>query len=229
MADRFIPIKIESSSYNDYKLEIGQFKYTGGFDGMKDLILENIISAYKGMKNDNRWRTIIEEEHFTDLLVDKMKQNPLFCYVFIVNREPKEGNFTNIGYLDIKIDIPSAGRYFAIECKKIDTKTGRSSLRQKYIEDGLSRFINGKYAKEENFGGMIGYVVEGDIVETSSDMKRRVREYRYVQGKEHLLDKTCVSYQGSFQSEHIRENNLGNIHIYHLLFDFEKKDDIHWN
>ena len=220
MTNRFIPVEIKFTRDN-FRIRVGQIEYSRNFEGIKILILEKIITSYQKLRAEEKWKSLTLETDFSDLLVEELKQNELFIYVFIVNREPQEGLYSNKGFLDIKIDIATTGRYFAFECKRLDDKIGKSSLQQAYIDEGLHRFITGKYAKEEDFGGMIGFVVAGKISLTVQDMKRKVKNYHFVDGYK-LLDAFCNNLLTIFQSKHKRENGLGDMHIYHLFLDFIK-------
>lgn len=222
MLGRFIFVK-SVEGQDIFWINTETAKYKGNFKELKTWILENTISSYRELKSKNDWKRLWKEPDFSDLLVLQMKQNRFFD-AFPVNREPKEGlgMERDYGYLDIKIDVPlGCGRYFAFECKKLDQKVGKSSLQQEYIDEGLHRFVVGKYAREEDFGGMIGFVIAGEIKKVISDIKERVRGHFFVQEYERLLMTTCVGFSTSFQSRHTRKNNLRNIHIYHLFFDFE--------
>lgn len=131
MADRFMFVKCIKGQYTFCMEETEAAKYKErNFEELKTLILENIVSSYQEMKLKNDWDGSGREPDFSDSLVIQMKQNRLFD-ALPVNRELKEGLGKNrgYGYLDIKIDIPlSGGRYFAFECKRLDDKTGKSSL-----------------------------------------------------------------------------------------------------
>lgn len=54
--------------------------------------------------------------------------------------------------------------YFAFECKRLNgvRKEDRSSLARLYVLEGMMRFVDGKYAKGLDKGGMLGYVMDGD-------------------------------------------------------------------
>ncbi len=221
MADKFIQVDIKKLAPDNFRISLDQqIKYDGNFDGIKTLILENVITSYQELRVEEKWKSLTSEPHFRDLIVERMGRNLLFVYCFFINREAQEGFYSEIGYSDIKIDIAASGRYFAFECKRLDDKTGKSSLQQKYIDDGLDRFIAEKYAKEEDFGGMIGFVVTGEIENIVLDMKGKVKNHCFVHSYGFLLNKFCDNCRTSFQSKHVRKNSLGDIHIYHLFLDF---------
>lgn len=55
--------------------------------------------------------------------------------------------------------------YFAFECKRLNVIKGgrRESLSNDYVKAGMMRFITSKYAATLFQGGMIGYVMDGDV------------------------------------------------------------------
>lgn len=56
--------------------------------------------------------------------------------------------------------------YVAIECKRVGA--GSSALNNSYVDEGVDRFVSGKYAAGHEWGFMLGYVLAhpvGDVVE----------------------------------------------------------------
>ena len=55
--------------------------------------------------------------------------------------------------------------YFALECKRLNVVANgkRSSLAGEYVEEGMARFVTGKYAGGLDKGGMLGYVMDGRL------------------------------------------------------------------
>lgn len=56
--------------------------------------------------------------------------------------------------------------YYVLECKNLST---RQNLINEYIyvdtkdDGGIYRYFNGKYAQEQSFGGMIGFILRGEV------------------------------------------------------------------
>ena len=50
--------------------------------------------------------------------------------------------------------------YFGIECKRI--RSTPKDLAKKYVDNGVARFVNGKYSKNHSWGAMVGFVIDGD-------------------------------------------------------------------
>ncbi len=84
------------------------------------------------------------------------------------------------GYLDISI-LFWVGRNnlcLAIECKRLNVrnkKGERDSLAHEYVRKGMMRFVNRKYAPDLPLGGMIGYVMDGDIAFAFAAVKAKIR------------------------------------------------------
>ena len=55
--------------------------------------------------------------------------------------------------------------YFCLECKRLNvTKAGSTrSHANEYVVHGMMRFISGQYASQVQQGGMLGYVLDGDV------------------------------------------------------------------
>ncbi len=71
--------------------------------------------------------------------------------------------------------------YFAIECKRLNVVSAngkRSSLAREYVDKGMMRFIEGKYAKGLDKGGMLGYVMDGKVTDAVNAVDIKVREFR---------------------------------------------------
>ncbi len=56
--------------------------------------------------------------------------------------------------------------YFAFECKRLNVvgnSGSRHSLATEYVQEGMLRYLEGKYAGGLDKGGMLGYVMDGDV------------------------------------------------------------------
>jgi hypothetical protein len=116
------------------------------------------------------------EREIAKFLRLKLNANREFGYHFKAfgentNDEDLEGNY------DITIHSTNwRSKDFYFECKNLDNS---QDLVNKYVcynkgnstfDGGVLRYFNGKYAQNLNFGGMIGFVLEGNI----SDIKKKI-------------------------------------------------------
>jgi hypothetical protein len=70
--------------------------------------------------------------------------------------------------------------YFAFECKRLNVvlEGKLSSLADKYVKKGMVRFVTGKYAKGLDKGGMVGYVMDGQLDDAILAVKEAVEQRR---------------------------------------------------
>lgn len=68
-------------------------------------------------------------------------------------------------------------RYLAYECKKLNVRRegARRSQAGTYVQDGMMRFVTGKYAKGLPVACIIGYVMDGDVAFAYARIKATVR------------------------------------------------------
>lgn len=111
------------------------------------------------------------------------------------------------------ISFAISGFEFIIECKRLKFADS------KYLDEGIRRFVQLKYAESETSAGMVGFVIGGDIDKIVKNLKPKIKEFHYTTGFEFLLEKNCVNWKHSFQSRHNRDNDVP-IHLYHMFFDF---------
>ena len=65
------------------------------------------------------------------------------------------------GRIDIKIIYSfDEAEYFGMECKRVTGKNKR--LAKKYVDEGVMRFVTGKYSPGHDWAAMLGFVIDGD-------------------------------------------------------------------
>ena len=73
------------------------------------------------------------------------------------------------GRMDIVFSplVPAEQVYFCLECKRLNvTKDGRKrGLATEYVVHGMMRFMTGQYGSVVRDGGMLGYVLDGDVAD----------------------------------------------------------------
>lgn len=165
----------------------------------------------------------------------KLKANREFGFNFSVkgeetNDEDVEGNY------DITIhNTYWKNQDFYFECKNLD---GSKDLTDKYVcyntykknlenenifDGGVLRYFNGKYAQNLTFGGMIGFIIDGNINNIKTAILKKL-SYKFLISPEGDListkDNSIENNPFTFDSLHSRMNTKFTIH--HLLFDFVK-------
>ncbi len=184
-------------------------------------LLKNKIKSEKSKENPRVEREIA-------MFVRKhLNKNSDFNYNFKAsgeetNDEEIEGNY------DITIcSTIWRSQNFYFECKNLDKS---QDLVNKYVyyntghkifDGGVYRYFNGKYAQQQDFGGMLGFVLDGDVSEIKKKIISKLNEKFDITPEGDLIkitDSSIASNNFTFESIHNRKNKK--FSIYHLLFSF---------
>jgi hypothetical protein len=100
---------------------------------------------------------------------------------FLIRREDLEFNMDlakETGRKDI-VFFPSTQEeiYLCVEAKRLNaTVSGRrESLADKYVTQGMQRFVDGKYARFVRHGAMLAYVLDGQIGRAMKNVENNIR------------------------------------------------------
>lgn len=110
--------------------------------------------------------------------------------------------------------------FFELECKRlrVRTESGFKHSADEYVEDGLRRFVDGKYSAGLTCGGMLGYVMDNCVDESFESVQREIEKRR---AKLKMKKPTCApsstlpSHRHSLDTFHSRSE--GELTIHHLL------------
>jgi hypothetical protein len=162
-------------------------------------LLLNIYGCYELMKADKIKVPKNDENKIRDILLinylsDKHIRNTICnIYNFRFDKEVDE----NDGRVDIKIinknDFEDFDAYYIIECKRLD---GRSTLNNKYVSEGLNRFLNGKYSSSYGVNGMIGFIIKD--IDINANMHKIGSCFKLIQ-----KDKLYSSYHKGLKLHHL--------------------------
>lgn len=235
------------------KLEKIKKNYKGtGLADKDDFWLEMIFKylfQFYNCNTDKKYSSKSENE-IKKSMQDWFCENEEFLSHFTLNFEPRSQETEQEGYDDIKFQSQFWGggrKYFVIECKNLSeakrsmdeyiflTKSKKKGANViKYDDGGLYRFLINKYAANQKYGGIIGFVRKGNIRMIIETLKNNIRNFQLTScnGKRYgqlinseLLKQTIFENPDTFQSNHVRwdiakDIIIPAIHIYHILFDF---------
>lgn len=165
----------------------------------------------------------------------KLKANREFGFNFSV-----KGEETNDESVEGNYDITIHNTYwknqdFFFECKNLD---GSQNLTDKYVcyntykkniigqnifDGGVLRYFNGKYAQNQPFGGLIGFILAGDFGKIKFNLVSKLKQNLITTPEGDLIRVNDCSIEGNeftFDSIHKRKDTEFTVH--HLLFDFTK-------
>lgn len=111
------------------------------------------------------------EDPVTETLCRALRQSPrartlpFQIHLQSVEIDPAEGQ--DQGRMDIAfyLLVPREDIYFCLECKRLNVReqSGVRHLFTEYVRQGMMRFVRGQYAKSVRNGGMLGFVLNGDV------------------------------------------------------------------
>jgi len=94
--------------------------------------------------------------------------------------EDDSAGAAELGRIDLKLFPAGSAReevYFAFECKRLNAVIGDRcrSLASEYVTKGMMRFVTEQYSNTQKHGGMIGYVLDGNITRAITRIGRNLR------------------------------------------------------
>lgn len=196
------------------RIWLQQIPYRSKVDLYENLYLQAIIDSYQHID-----KSIGKEEKIRDRF-----------YYDLIYRNPLTKQWVDLEYLDIRfekwkmnveksksrVDLSffwSGFGHFEIECKRLFQQESKNEA---YLNEGLKRFIELKYAEKNNYAGMIGFVVSGDILNIKNKIQLGVNNFH----SDNSFNKnTCLKWEHNFISYHKKVDDK-KIKVYHLFFQF---------
>ena len=120
-------------------------------------ISRKLYAALKNGKDRNRYPFLIRYEDVeidTDLAIETGRKDIVF--------------FPPANDEDI---------YFCLEAKRLNALISgvRRSLADEYVKEGMQRFIDGKYSRFVRHGGMLGYVLNGQVARAMRNVEANIQ------------------------------------------------------
>lgn len=204
--------------------------WAGLIDPMVPEILRLVVETWGEMQPpapDQR------EDDITNQLCVALQRNrrvrKLMFYVItqMVILKPDAGE--EVGRMDItflptgKDLAPNESIYFCLECKRLNVlKNGRRrSYASEYVKFGMLRFVTGQYSLSVRHGGMVGYVLDGDVSRAMSNVENCIRKHRAklrIVGPDAFVPSEHLKgVQSARESHHHRAHESTPFRIHHLF------------
>lgn len=141
----------------------------------------------------------------------------------VVELEPASGE--DLGRLDIAFRplIPREDIYFCLETKRLNViKDGQTrAYAAEYVIFGMMRFVNGQYSRAVRHGGMIGYVLDGDVTRAITNVEGNIQRQHSAlcmtaPGK--FLPSTVLKKDARARETHHHRTHETNVFCIHHLF-----------
>ena len=191
-----------------------------GFDGIMTL-LGIICKAYKNLCVYEKVTSEMDEPEITEELLIELKliwkktDLPLIPHHEKSDRKGKRrGRAPTIDFCFR--DRWYKDSYFGAECKILEEKNNK--LYNLYIEEGVGRYLSGKYGENCSAGSMIGYVKIGNTAEIINEVKVRVNTLP--DSSEMRQADSIGKFTEHYKSVHERKVGRSPFHIHHLFFSF---------
>lgn len=188
-----------------------------GFSSVEELInkffLYELTQSYARIDKSTGLENAIRDRFIKDLYRPTSKTRNLMDKNILRidwERWVFKNNEDKLGRTDISFYLP--GIQFILECKRLE------SIDTRYINEGVARFINCDYSANDDYAGMIGFIVGGDITSIISGLKLKTASYDMTSA---ILGDIVNCWETSFKSNHLRVNNY-DIQLNHLFFIFDK-------
>lgn len=137
-------------------------------DPMVPEVLQLVIVTWRTMGSPP---TDAKEDDITIALCRALRQNRtarglmFMIDTQLVELDPVPGE--DLGRLDIAFRplIPREDVYLCLECKRLNVvKNGQTrAYAAEYVLRGMIRFVTGQYSRAVRHGGMLGYVLDGQV------------------------------------------------------------------
>jgi hypothetical protein len=196
--------------------QFGSYKFSSKKEVYEKAYLQAIVDSYNSVRVV---KTTGLENHIRDRIVfDLQNHNPTTAQLYqleILDIIPERVNMltqTEKSRADICFHWSPIGK-FDVECKLVFQQPSKN---KKYLNDGLIRFVELKYAKNNDYAGMIGFVVSGNI---ATIMNQITKETLVFHKSDEAIKDSEINWDYSFNSIHKRTDDRS-IQIYHLFFNF---------
>jgi len=195
---------------------LGCLNYKSEQNLYEELYLKAIIDSYQridksvDLENVIRDRFVFDLErknHLTQDLVQKGILQLDFERTHFVSETEKRRT-------DIVFFISGFGN-FTCECKRLFRQDSKNN---EYIDEGLKRFIELKYSKNNQYSAMLGFVVDGEIDKIKTFLLKKCEANNYI--KNEFTEQEYFDWMNSFKTAHQR-SDYTEIKMYHLLFSFD--------
>jgi hypothetical protein len=197
-------------------------------DPMVPAILSLVVSSWEEMPAHATDET---EDNITLLLCRKLRQNkkarvlPFQVRPQTIELDPLPGSDEETGRMDI-VFIPITDDediYFCLESKRLNVvKDGKPrTYASEYVKKGMIRFVTGFYAKAVRHGGMLAYVLDGNVPKAMSNVEANIQinhaELCMASPGQFVQSRILTSDERARETHHQRSQESGLFRIHHLF------------
>jgi hypothetical protein len=143
------------------------------------LFLDHVVSTWEDMAKPapDDWEDEISVKLYSAMVKSKDRQK----HAFLIRYQDVEVDTDlarETGRKDIVV-FPSFDEdvYFCLEAKRLNATVSGvvRTLADEYAKDGMQRFVDGKYGRGVRHGGMLGYVLDGEIARAIESVQQNIQ------------------------------------------------------
>ena len=207
-------------------------KWTDLLESQVPAILGLVIDTWEGMPPPagNELEDAVSEALCRSLRQSRTRCDlPFRIDTQLVELDPAAGE--DQGRMDIVFSplAPREDIYFCLECKRLNVREG-SRVRPyfaEYVRLGMFRFIRGQYARSVRFGGMVAFVLNGDVAGAMAGVEGNISNYHRDLGMappgKFRSSTARPNDSRVWETEHRRGADLGLFVIQHLFMAGDPK------
>ena len=186
-------------------------------------IIELILEAWSQVKlsKSDRLEVPLTRKLYCHLI--SLKRHALLPFsVWLESSEIDVVSMAEKGRIDIRFSHGyREDVYFAIECKRLNVCRGRRRvfLADEYVNEGMMRFVSGKYAAGLDKGGMLGYVMDGRLDDAISSVTMAIesRKQMLAMAANSTLKKSLTCPQNRRVHETNHKSSSCQILLHHMF------------
>lgn len=124
-----------------------------------------------------------KENNITDQLAFMLQRHPYSRNRWLIIPQYKSlidfnGDVVTKGFIDFALFFTlDQQSYIAYECKRLNVQfpSDFQTLADKYVDEGIMRYVSAQYAQDLPFGVMIGYVLDSNTPKALGAVKRQIK------------------------------------------------------
>jgi len=189
-------------------------------------IIELLLDSNKSFKVPPKKKSSKLEDHITNRFCAHLRNNKnrsehFFCI------EPQSDTLNDVGELIGRIDLKFISgneekNYFSFECKvlRVTRPSGQiSASYSEYVKEGMYRYFNGQYAQGLDKGGMLGYIMDGNIDKAINGVKKaiEIRRKNLNMSSNEILRKSSILSSRQVKETIHNYGPTGQFAIYHIF------------
>lgn len=172
-------------------------KYPTAKDLIEKLYLIAIIEAYRWIRANENVGDLLENEIRNKFIRNFKQINPFLIeyinnHTVILTAENQVYTKKEIHRTDFELITSYPSNKFVVECKRLTSAEtryihGTKDKNGEYKLDGLEKFIKLVYSEDDNYAGMVGFIIKGSPADITNRIKDKVRAFHPVDEIEILL------------------------------------------